>query len=359
MAQLQSVYVANRSLLNAACLIVVVAGLKTAGGLIVPLLIAAFLAILCTPVLRRLQARGVPAWLVILVLLTLLTLVLLMLSAVLTSSILQFQAAIPRYRDRIEELLGASLLWLAAHGLDVPEQPRIVALVGTGAILQFVAELALSLVGILSNLLLVVVTAGFMLVEVSSFEGKLRLVLGEESGRSTALFGIGLQVQRYLMTKTATSLATGMLVLVLLTKSGVDFPRLWALLAFLFNFIPNVGSILAAVPAVLLALVQFGPGGVLLVAGGYALINLLIGNLIEPRLMGRRLGLSPLVVLLSLFFWGWVWGPLGMVLSVPLTVIARIVLEHSRDFHWVSVLLGPEEPTPPAPGAVQPVEPVP
>jgi len=120
---------------------------------------------------------------------------------------------------------------------------------------------------------------------------------------------------------------------------GLDFPVLWGLLAFLFNYIPNVGSILAAIPAVLLALIQMGFGGALLVAGIFAGVNVLFGNLVEPNLLGRRLGLSTLVVVLSLVFWGWVWGPIGMLLSVPLTMIVKIMLENTKEFRWVAVLL--------------------
>jgi len=130
---------------------------------------------------------------------------------------------------------------------------------------------------------------------------------------------------------------------------GVDFPVLWGLLAFLFNFIPNIGSILAAVPPVLLALVQFGIGRTLAVAGGYVAVNMVVGNVIEPMVFGRKLGLSNLVVFLSLVFWGWIWGPVGMLLSVPLTMVVKLALEHSEQYHWVAVLLGPTS----DPGRVQ------
>jgi hypothetical protein len=122
---------------------------------------------------------------------------------------------------------------------------------------------------------------------------------------------------------------------------GVDFPFLWGLLAFFLNFVPNIGSVMASLPPILMALIQHGPGRALLVMLGYVVINMVIGNMLEPRLMGRRLGLSTLVVFLSLLFWGWVWGPIGMLLSVPLTVVLKILLEHSEDFRWLAVLLGP------------------
>jgi len=123
---------------------------------------------------------------------------------------------------------------------------------------------------------------------------------------------------------------------------GVDYPLLWGLLAFLLNFVPNIGSIIAAIPAVIQVLVQLGFSAALVVAGGYLVINILIGTFIEPRYMGRGLGLSTLVVFLSLVFWGWVLGPVGMLLSVPLTITAKIALESHDGTRWVAIMLGPK-----------------
>jgi AI-2 transport protein TqsA len=124
-----------------------------------------------------------------------------------------------------------------------------------------------------------------------------------------------------------------------LSLIGVDFAPTWGLLAFLLNFIPNIGSIIAAVPAILLALIQLGLPSALLTLLGYLVVNITIGNFLEPRVMGRSLGLSTLVVFLSLLFWGWVLGPIGMVLSVPLTMIAKIALAANEDTRWLAVLL--------------------
>jgi predicted PurR-regulated permease PerM len=149
-------------------------------------------------------------------------------------------------------------------------------------------------------------------------------------------------VNQYLALKTLFSLATGILVWVWLRFHGVDYPLLWGILAFLLNFVPNIGSILAAIPAVLLAIVQFGGGRASAVAAGYLVINFVIGSVVEPRFMGRGLGLSTLVVFVSLVFWGWVLGPVGMLLSVPLTMVLKIALEGNDDTRWLAVMLGPE-----------------
>ena len=147
-------------------------------------------------------------------------------------------------------------------------------------------------------------------------------------------------MRRYLAIKSLMSLGTGAAVWLWLTILGVDYPVLWGLLAFLLNYVPNIGSIIAAVPAVLLALVQLGPAEAAWAAAGYLAVNVLFGNVLEPRFMGRGVGLSALVVFLSLVFWGWVLGPVGMFLSVPLTITAKIALAASDETRWAAVLLG-------------------
>jgi predicted PurR-regulated permease PerM len=145
----------------------------------------------------------------------------------------------------------------------------------------------------------------------------------------------------------------------------LDFPVLLGLIAFLMNYIPTVGSIIAAIPAVLLSLILVGTAGhAVLVTLGYVVVNTLFGNILEPNLMGRRLGLSTLVVILSLLFWGWAWGPLGALLSVPLTVVVKIWLENTHDLKWVAILLDKAPPPvavaspvlPPAPATVTRVD---
>ena len=154
------------------------------------------------------------------------------------------------------------------------------------------------------------------------------------------------RINQYLAIKAVTSLVTGLLITLWLSILGVDFPILWGVIAFMLNFVPTIGSIIAAIPTMLLSLVQLGVDSTLLVALGYLLVNTVVGNVWEPRIMGRGLGLSTLVVFLSLTFWGWVFGSVGMLLSVPFTMIAKIVLEKSPDTRWIAILLGSESDLP-------------
>jgi predicted PurR-regulated permease PerM len=146
-------------------------------------------------------------------------------------------------------------------------------------------------------------------------------------------------VNRYFALKTVFSLITGITVWLWLAVLGVDFAATWGMIAFFLNFVPNIGSIIAAIPAVLLALIQLGVPSALLACLGYALVNIVVGNILEPKFMGRGLGLSTLVVFISLVFWGWVLGPIGMLLSIPLTMIVKIALATDEDTRWISTLL--------------------
>jgi len=205
----------------------------------------------------------------------------------------------------------------------------------------------LAVAALVSNSFMVLVTIVLILFEAAGFPDKLHAAFGDPSG-SQRYTKIKREIQHYLGIKTLVSLATGLFIGVALWLIGVDFALLWGVLAFLLNYIPTLGSIIASIPPTLLATVQFGPGPGLAVAGVFLAVNIVMGNFVEPYFMGRRLGLSTLVVFMSLVFWGWVWGPLGMLLSVPLTMILKIMLENNRELRWVSVLLGPA-PKPEAP----------
>ena len=330
-----------RLLFTLASVVVVIAGLKASGPFLVPVLFALFLSLLCIPPMRRLQSYGVPTGAAIFLVVSVATVLLLLITLVISRSIDQFQDALPSYRQRLDALLRIATSWLQERGIDI-DASTISERINTGALMQLVADTARGLLSALSNVFVVILTMIFMLFEANGFAAKLHTVMGKDLGEVTQ---ISQRVNKYLSIKAWISAGTGACVTALTAILGIDFPLLWGLIAFLFNFVPNIGSIIASIPAVMLALIQYGPGSAVLVGIGYAAINLIIGNAIEPKLMGQRVGLSTLVVFLSLLFWGWVWGPVGMLLSVPLTVIVQIILQHYEDFRWLAVLIGQGQPT--------------
>jgi len=339
--QIKKPAVAN-FLYAAAAVVVVVAGLKAAESIVVPFLLSLFVAIISAPALFSLQRRGLPAGLSLLAVLLAVGLVAVVLALIVGTSVNRFAAAVPEYRARLEEEVSALLQWLEAYGVALPVDSVREAL-NPSAAMQLASTMLTGLSGVLTNVFFIILTVIFILLEATSFTDKLRRIMGGSAEAIPHLSELSDDINRYIGMKTLTSLATGVLIALWLAIIGVDFPVLWGLLAFLLNFVPTIGSIIAAVPAVLLAFVQAGLGLAALGAGGYLVVNVLIGNIIEPRVMGRGLGLSPLVVFLSLVFWGWVLGPVGMLLSIPLTMVVKIMLENSEETRWLAILLGPAE----------------
>ncbi|MFQ5767856.1 MAG: AI-2E family transporter [Acidobacteriota bacterium] len=327
----------SRFLLLVASVIVVVAGLKAASGLILPLLVSAFLALITLPLLSWLQSLKLPRALAVLITLLAALIVLAVLASFIGGSLAGFTGQLPKYRARLGIMSAGLADWLQARGLNISGEFRS-HLFNPAQALDLVSATLRATAAVLSNLVLVLLTIAFILLEAAGCPAKLQAAFG---GREIArrYERIQTEIQRYLGMKTLISLATGSLVSLMLALLGVDFPLLWGALAFILNYIPSLGSIIAALPPTLLAAIQLGPGSALAVALMFLAINLVLGSFLEPYLMGRRLGLSALVVFLSLIFWGWVWGPVGMLLSVPLTMVIRIMLENTEEFRWIAILL--------------------
>lgn len=326
-----------RFLLLLASLVVVIAGMKAAASLILPFLVAVFLSLISLPLLNGLIAVRVPTPLAVLVTVLVALLVLSGVVVIIGGSLRSFTDQAPEYKERLEAMSAGLVDWLEGRGIDVSEQISG-DLINPGRAMDLVTGTLRGVTAVLSNVVLVLLTIVFILSEAAGFPDKLRAALGRKK-TPERFANIRREVQRYLGIKTLVSLNTGILVWAALAILGVDFALLWGTLAFFLNFIPTLGSVLAAVPPVLLALVQLGWLHAVGVAILFATINVVLGGLVEPYFMGRRLGLSTLVVFLSLVFWGWVWGPVGMILSVPLTMVLKIMLENTEDFRWIAVLL--------------------
>jgi predicted PurR-regulated permease PerM len=307
-----------RTLVIGAAVVIVLAGLKAAQSLIIPFLLALFLAIICTPAVSWLAKRKVPVGLAVILIVIVLLGMFSGFGAIVGGSVNEFTAFAAQNQARFDGLVKSASTWFEARDID---------------------PASLDLLNMLSNFFLILLTMIFMLFEAASFPTKVRTAVGPGRFDAENMRHAVIQVQRYLGLKTVTSLTTGLLVGLWTAILGLDFAVVWGLLAFLLNYIPSIGSIVAAIPAVLLGLIQGGLGYALLIAIGYVVVNVGIGNFVEPWLMGRTLGLSTLVVFLSLVFWGWMWGGVGMLLSVPLTMIFKILFENTDDLQWIAVML--------------------
>ena len=328
----------TRVLLVLASLVIVIAGLKAASTIIVPLLMALFIAIITTPLMLWLTDKGTPKWAALGLILLVLAGFILTVGSLISSSVDQFSALLPAYENKLRTAITLLSDWAARHQLTGFTGGEF-TIVDPKATAKIIGGLVGSLGRIVGDSLLIFFTVVFVLVEVSTIPPKIRAILSDPDTTLERLSEFLSAVKQYLVIKSLTSLITGVIVTAWLFFLGVDFAVLWGSIAFFMNFGPYVGSIIAAVPVVFLAFLDAGVQDALLVAVGFLAINLVVGNLIEPRFMGRGLGLSTLVVFVSLIFWGWVFGPVGMFLSAPLTMLVKIALENDPRSRWIAILL--------------------
>lgn len=330
--------VRNSPLINMAAFVVVVAGMKAAAPLVVPFLLAVFLAIICAPPLFWMQKKGIPEIIGMLLLIVAIVGLWLFFVTLVGSSMTDFSSNVPRYQERLLVQTASWWQWLDGHGVTL-DKAILSDTFNPGRVLKMAANTLNGLGGMLTNTFVIFLTFFFILSEAAGFPCKLRAIQGKESLALEKYGEIASGVNRYIVIKTITSLITGAIVALSLSLQGLDYAIMWGVVAFLLNFIPNIGSIIAAVPAVLLSLVQLGGVAALVTATVYLTVNVVIGSIVEPRVMGKGVGLSVLVVFLSLAFWGWVLGPVGMLLSVPLTMAVRIALDGIEHTRWLAILL--------------------
>ena len=329
----------SQVLITMAAFVVVVAGMRAGADIIVPFLLAVFIAVISAPALDWLERLGLPRALAMIVVIAVIIAAGMGITGLVGSSLRQFTANLPEYTDRLNSYTQAVESWLNQRG--VPFDARELRnLIDASRVMKLAADIFNSFGGVLTNAFLIFLTVVFLLFETASFAVKLRAVVDDPEDTLARVRNVTESVKRYLAIKTLTSLATGIVIGISLAILGVDNAVLWGLLAFMLNYVPNIGSIIAAVPTVLFALVQLGVGGALATAAVFAVVNVLIGSVLEPRFMGRGLGLSTLVVFVSLVFWGWVLGPVGMFLSVPLTMTVKIGLGANERTRWLAVFLG-------------------
>lgn len=328
----------SKFLVVAAAFVIVVSGLKMASSLVVPFLLSVFIAMIVSPLLALLKKRGIPGVAAIALVIMLIMSIGLMLGAVIGSSLDSFREDMPIYSAKLSAMSESLQQWLSARGIAI-DATQWQSSFDPSAVMSLVGSTLASFGNVMTNSVMILLTVIFILAENITFAEKLKLARGNANSQQW-LSKFSDSVQGYLAIKAAISVATGLLIFIWLSIVGVDYAVLWGLLAFLLNFVPTVGSFIAAVPAVLLALVQLGLGPAGLTLGGFVAVNFLMGSALEPRLMGKGLDLSPLVVFVSLVLWGWVLGPVGMLLSIPLTIMIKIALETQPDTRWISIMLG-------------------
>ena len=319
-----------------AAIIIVLGALKLAAAIVVPFLLASFIAIIIAPINSWLIQKKVPTILALLAVVSGLVIIFSLLGVLVGTSVQSFTENMPIYEEKLQTQLSSLTTALSNYGLIKGD---LTSMFNPARLMQYSATVLKGVGAVLTNSFMIFLIIIFMLLESTQFAKKVDIAGGERETMKH-VNEVLTKIKRYMALKAVISLVTGIIVTIVLTMIGLDYAVLWGLVAFLFNFIPNIGSILAAIPAVLLALVQLGTFGAIEVGIVYLTINILIGSIIEPRIMGQGLGISTLVVFLSLIFWGWLLGPIGMLLSIPLTIMIKIILYTNEKTRWLAILIG-------------------
>src|ERR1051326_681376 len=333
---------ATRFLMIAAAVAIIIFGINQAQSVVAQLLVSVFLALIATPTVLWLEEKRTPSSVAVLIGMPGMIALLLMIGGVVGVSLNALTEDLPVYQSRLQQEILALKPWLASKHIVVSDK-ILLGYLNPAQVLGLAVGMLAGMGTALSSTVLVLLTVTFILLEASSFPVKLRAVLGNPDQDFPQFRKFVHDIQRYMIIKTLINLIGAVIIGLWLLFLGVDFPVLWGLLFFLFHFIPNIGSIICAIPAILLAFIELGVGPAGLVAAGYLVVGFTLGSVVEPRVMGRRLGLSTLVVFLSLIFWGSMLGPIGMILCVPITMTLKFGLEINKDTRWSAVLLGPEK----------------
>ncbi|WP_370603320.1 AI-2E family transporter [Citrobacter braakii] len=319
-------------------LVIILSGIRVAADIIVPFILALFIAVVLNPVVQRMVKLRIPRVIAVSLLIVIIVMLMVLLLAYLGTSLNELARTLPQYRSSLVIPLKNLEPWLQRAGIGVSVD-ELVKYIDPNAAMTLVTNLLAQLSNAMSSIFLLLLTVVFMQLEVPQLPNKLKQMMSRPIEGMAAIQRAIDSVSHYLVLKTAISIVTGLVAWGMLAALDVRFAFVWGLLAFALNYIPNIGSVLAAIPPIAQVLVFNGLYDALVVFAGYLVINLVFGNILEPRIMGRGLGLSTLVVFLSLIFWGWLLGPVGMLLSVPLTIIVKIALEQTNGGQSIAVLL--------------------
>ena len=321
-----------------ASLVIIIAGLKIAYEIVIILFLAIFISSIISTLLNILEKKHIPKLIAYLFVLGIFTLISLLLAYIVNISLKDFILNLPMYEVKLQKAVVDVIAFGESYGYEIDKE-TILSTLNLNSFLGITTNLIGSIGTFLSKFLLIVIGIGFILAESKSFEKKLNLIFRKESDKLEHFNLFSSNIQKYFLVKTATSFLTGFLVSLTLIFFDIDYPILWGVVAILFNFIPVVGSIIAAIPAILLAFVTTDLNTTLILIVLYLSINIFISNILEPKFMGKELGLSPLIIFFSLILWGWVLGIIGMFLAVPITMTLKIAFESNDATKWISLLM--------------------
>jgi len=321
-----------------ASLVLILAGIKAAAEIVIILFLAIFIASIISTFIIFLEQKHIPKLIAYLFVIGGFVLLTILLGYVLNISLKDFISNLPQYEKQLQALVVKGIAFAENYGYEIDKNTILDAL-SLNSFFGITTNLIGSIGTFLSKFLLIIIGIAFILAEAKSFEKKLKVIYDKDRKKLEHFKLFSSNIQKYFSVKTATSFFTGFLVTVVLMYFDIEYPILWGVIAMLFNFVPVVGSIIAAIPAILLSLVGGDLNTTLILIVLYVCINVGISNIIEPKFMGKELGLSPMVIFFSLILWGWVLGLVGMFLAVPITMTLKIAFDSDKSTKWLSLLM--------------------
>ena len=327
-----------RNLLVAAAVVIVVFGLKYSSDVLAPIFLAATLAILFTPTLWWLEKKGLPAWLALLVMVLTLGGFIILMIIILTASLEQLALRLPVYQELLLQRIDAFAAAMGSFGIDAHEALSTIAL-DTTTLAKSAINVALGLLGNSVAIVFFLFLLFLMLVESKSIATKFQTRLQTGNNFATQLSTYTKQIQRQYRIQTMSNFLSAAAITVELLLFRVDFAILWGFLAFILGYIPNVGLIIACLPAVVIAFILYGWGTALAILAIGIVLNAAMDNAVTPRIMGKGLNLPILLVFLSFLWWSWVFGFVGALLAIPATLFVKTLLQGRQETHFLVVLL--------------------
>ncbi|MGH3459092.1 AI-2E family transporter [Aeromicrobium sp.] len=326
-------------LVSAAAIVIVVAGLKSASHIVAPLMLALALTIVFHP-LRLMLERRLPVWAASIVVLIAAYLLIVGLTLALVVSIGRLAVLIPSYASESTDLAADVSDWLSGLGVGATQADAVVDAFDPGKIVDFATSVLSSSLSVLSNLLFLVTLLLFLAFDAAHVQ---RLAEGAREQHRNLVDALGSfagGTRTYLGVSAVFGLIVAVIDTALLAALGVPGAFVWGVLAFVTNFIPNIGFVIGVVPPALIGLLEGGPSLMLAVIVLYSLVNVVIQSVIQPRYVGSAVGLSTTLTFMSLVFWTWVLGPLGAILAVPMSLFFRAILvEADPDARWLDPLI--------------------
>ncbi|WP_250885341.1 AI-2E family transporter [Rhodococcus erythropolis] len=327
-------------LLGLTGLVVTVTGIRAFSGIVGPVFLALMLTVAVHPLPEWLRRKGLPRWLSTLLALVAVYGILVTLVLVLVYSVAELGTLFPTYQDEFDRLLGSAQSALGNAGIGSDQVHALFSRLDSDVIARILTGLLESTLALVSNLVFLVVLLLFMAFDGSGYPERMRVLVVDrpEIARAFTQFSTG--TRRYLIVSTVFGAIVAVLDTGLLWLLGIPLPILWGLLSFITNYIPNIGFVLGLIPPALLALLDGGFGPMVTVIVLYSTVNVVIQSIIQPKFVGDAVGLSVTLTFLSLVFWSWALGPLGAILAIPLTLMAKaLLIDIDPSTRWMDVLL--------------------